>query len=1425
VALRDVVDVPDVTEGRLKGGTMAEKKNHSGGASRVSKQTEKALRESEHQYRLLFDNMTTGFALHEMLYDEQGNPVDYRFLDANQAFGRLTGLSVASRIGRTVLEVLPGTERRWIEAYAKVVQTGTPVLFEEYSGALAKWFEVRAFRTVGNQFGVILADITGRKHLETEIHDAREYAKNIVETMREPLLVLDSDLRILTANHNFYDTFKGTPETTIGKFIYDLGNRQWDIPELRVLLEKILPDETVFNGYEVEHEFPDIGRKTIVLNARQIYRKEVGSHLILLAMEDITGRKHLETEIHDAREYAENIVETMREPLLVLDSDLRILTANHNFYDTFKGTPETTIGKFIYDLGNRQWDIPELRVLLEKILPDETVFNGYEVEHEFPDIGRKTMVLNARQIYRKEVGSHLILLAMEDITERKWLEQEVAHLASYPVQNPNVVVEVATDGTVRFANPAALAALARLGLGTDTRQLLPGTPEELVLLRSRCEQNPQTQELHLGGATFLRVVAASLGGDTLRVYAMDITERKRAQEALAESENEYRLLVESSHDIIYTLDLSGVFTFVSPSWKQMLGHENDAVVGHRFHEFVHPDDIARCEELLAFALQTREPIPSIEYRIRNVQGEWRWHNSDGTRVINADGTCSSVVAVASDVTDRKQAEEELRESKELLSETEKTARIGGWVFDVEELTQEWTEETFRILEIDVAKGEPKVPEGVDFIAPAFRPMAEQGIRRAIEFGEPYDQEWEIITAKGNRRWVHAVAQAHQEQGKTKRVSGSIQDITERKEMEEGLRESHERFQLANRATFDTIWDWNLLTDALWWNENLQKVFNYPAEEIEPSIESRTKRIHPEDVDRVSTSIHTAIDSGQQSWFDHYRFRRKDGSFAEIEDRGYIGRELNGKPVRMIGAMQDVSQRKRGEDALRESEERYRTLIQNVGEGIGFVDPEEQFAFTNAAAEDLFGVPPGGLLGRSLREFTSPEQFAMIREQTDRRQAGEKGVYEIEISRPGGEERNVLVSAVPQFDSQGRFVGALGVFRDITDRVRTEANKEAMQSQLRQSQKMEAIGTLAGGVAHDFNNLLTGILGNIALMRGSLPPADPFLENLNAAETAARQAADLTKGLLTFSRSAMVLPVPMNITAALDAALALLKQSLPATMDVVRDYDQTAWNVLMDQSQMTQILLNLAVNARDAMKGQGTLTIRARNEVVGEEYLQTHPFARTGEFVHLSVTDTGPGMSSEVLQHLFEPFYTTKPIGSGTGLGLSVVYGAVKQAGGWITAVSTEGVGATFDIYLPRCLEEPMESFAPSPLSVVVRGGTVLVVEDEPVVRTVTQALLSRSGYTVLTAADGASALNVLRDHPVGIGLILLDMTMPGMTTSEIVRAIRALDPAVPILLNSGYTSNGAVKQMLEQRSVQGFLGKPYSLGELTDKVQELFHRG
>lgn len=267
-----------------------------------------------------------------------------------------------------------------------------------------------------------------------------DYFKNIFNTVHESILVLDENMRVLSVNRSFYDSFKVMPQETIGNLIYDLGNRQWDIPKLRTLLEEILPKDNKFDDYEVEHEFSNIGHKIMLLNARRITQKEIGSQLILLAIEDITERREIEDGLEkarkelaatkisgdEAREYAESIINTVREPLIALDQDLRVVTASRSFYVVFKVKPEETVGQLIYDLGNKQWDIPKLRELLGTILPQKTTFDNYEVEHDFATIGRRIMLLNARQIHRVLGKERIILLAIEDITEKMRLQRELA---------------------------------------------------------------------------------------------------------------------------------------------------------------------------------------------------------------------------------------------------------------------------------------------------------------------------------------------------------------------------------------------------------------------------------------------------------------------------------------------------------------------------------------------------------------------------------------------------------------------------------------------------------------------------------------------------------------------------------------------------------------------------------------------------------------------------------------------------------------------------------------------------------------------------------------------------------------------------------------------------------------------------------------
>ncbi|MBA4365540.1 MAG: hypothetical protein C0398_05965, partial [Coprothermobacter sp.] len=490
----------------------------------------------------------------------------------------------------------------------------------------------------------------------------------------------------------------------------------------------------------------------------------------------------------------------------------------------------------------------------------------------------------------------------------------------------------------------------------------------------------------------------------------------------------------------------------------------------------------------------------------------------------------------------------------------------------------------------------------DIIRPDYRERVWLNVQDSVQQKKVFQHEYPIVVASGETdHWVWERGRGiFSDAGQLLYIEGFIADITDRKRAEEETQRERAFFDRLVETAPEGIAITDIQGKVIQVNAEFERMFGYEVDEaVGQCIDDL---VAPPARQEEARAITASTGQGGKILLETVR-RRKDDTLVDVS---VIGAPIliAGKVEAVYAIYRDVTDRKRTEEALRASEMRYRTFIDATSDLVFLKDESFRYLISNGANNSFLGKSEGNVIGRTDFDLM-PNEAAKHCRASDQ-EALEKGKRVTAEESVGPRIYQTIKFPVPL--PSGR-VGLGCYIRDITERKQAEAAREKAEAQLRQSQKMDAIGQLAGGVAHDFNNLLTGILGNIALMRSSLPPADPLLENLNAAETAARQAADLTKGLLTFGRSAMVLPVPIKITAALDVTLAILKQSLPATIEIVRDDEQTAWNVLLDQSQMTQILLNLAVNARDAMKGKGMLTIRTRNEVVGEGYLQTHPFAR------------------------------------------------------------------------------------------------------------------------------------------------------------------------------------------------------------------------
>jgi len=651
------------------------------------------------------------------------------------------------------------------------------------------------------------------------------------------------------------------------------------------------------------------------------------------------------------------------------------------------------------------------------------------------------------------------------------------------------------------------------------------------------------------------------------------------------------------------------------------------------------------------------------------------------------------------------------------------------------------------------------------------------------------------------------------------------DRRARRKAEGALAVSEERLQLVSRATNDAVRDWDLSTNAIWWNAGFSALFGHPLQDIDAGVESWYSRLHPEDKDRVIAGCYAAINGGATTWSESYRFYRADGIYAEVLDRAYIVRNIRGQALRLIGAMTDFTELRKAHAALAESEARVRMVLESALDAIIGMDQQGTIIDWNPRAEAMFGWSRTEALGRSLAETIIPP---------DQRQAYRHGLYRFAATGEGpmlnrrleatawrkdGSEFPVELSIVPVKEGEGhRFYGFIA---DITERKRAEEKLRHTEVQLRQAQKMEAVGQLAGGVAHDFNNLLTVIGGYTELMENSLSADAPMLADLREIMNATERAGWLTRQLLAFSRRQILAPQVLDLNTLIANFEKMLHRLIGEDVTLRTELAPALPPIKADPGQIEQIIMNLAVNARDAMPAGGRLTIETDIVRVDDSYPKKVAEVPPGRYVLLAVSDTGTGMDAETQRRIFEPFFTTKEAGKGTGLGLSTVYGIVKQSHGFIWVYSEPGHGTTFKVYL-AAVDEEIPAAKKTPPAVQQRIGmeTILLVEDDGSLRALTKKVLELNGYTVWAAANLDEALKVAGAHHWAMHLLLTDVIMAGGSGPAVATRLTERCPDLKVLYMSGYTGATMAHQGILASGSQ-LLPKPFSPDALLSKVRDV----
>lgn len=752
----------------------------------------------------------------------------------------------------------------------------------------------------------------------------------------------------------------------------------------------------------------------------------------------------------------------------------------------------------------------------------------------------------------------------------------------------------------------------------------------------------------------------------------------------------FRSFMENANDIVYTLNPDGVITYVSPNWQKYLGVPAQDVIGQPFAPFVHPEDVHLCNDYLRDITQGRTNKDSVEYRVLHQDGSWCWHISRGSLIADEDSGNVSFMGIARDVTEHKQAVQELAESEQKYRELFESAPVGIFT----------TNSKGQVIECNPAAAKMFGLASPEKVISYYHNIASQ------------------IYVNGERR---------QEFLSLLQNNGSAENF---------------EFE-ARRADGRTVW---LSANA-----------------------------------RIASL-------------------KDDGSFE------------------MEGFITDITERK-----LAEAErERMLSAIEQSGEIVMITDTAGRVEYVNPAFERITGYSRKEILGLKPNILKSGEQDeAFYDEMWQTLQGGLTWTGRLVNKRKDGSLFTEETTISPVRDKDGRIINYVGVKHDITEHLRMSEEKKKLEAQYQQAQKMESIGRLAGGVAHDLNNLLSPILGYGEMLQEDLDGDSPYKSPLEEIVSAGERARDLVRQLLAFSRKQVLEFKPVDLNGVLSKFEQLLRRTIREDIAIDLVLAPSIPRIIGDSGQLEQVIMNLAVNAQDAMPDGGKLTIETMTVELDEDYAASKQSVEPGKYVMLGISDTGTGIKKGTIDQIFEPFFSTKAKEEGTGLGLSTVYGIVKQHGGNIWVYSEPGKGATFKVYFPVSLAEdkPLDTEVEEVTNLHGQE-TILLVEDNEQVRNLILKILERLGYKILVAQDGASALTILENHDGPVELLLTDVIMPEMNGRELFDRVSSSDPGIKVLFMSGYTDNVIAHHGIDDEGLN-FIQKPFAVQALASKVRNV----